>query len=145
MAGLAFYSVSLVVSAVITALVTVTALAVPPDSPDWKACADFLINDDSEPACTRLIEARKLAPTDLAQVHYYRGMGRYFRDEHLTAITDMSATIRLMPSHAGARMMRMAAYWANNQWLAAAAAADLVSFVWRAMLGNLTYEEDDDA
>lgn len=125
------------------ALLAAPASAAPPDTPDWKACADFLTSDDSEPACTRLIEAKKLTPADLAQAHYYRGMGRYFRDEHPTAIADMSATIRLMPSHAGARVMRMAAYWENSQWLAAA--ADMVSFVWRAMFGNLTYEEDEDA
>ncbi|HKU99390.1 MAG TPA: hypothetical protein VJR58_29125 [Vineibacter sp.] len=132
-------------AAVTAALVTVTApaSAAPPDTPDWKACADFLTNDESEPACTRLIEARTLAPADLAQVHYYRGMGRYFRDQFPPAITDMSATLRLIPSHAGARMMRIAAYWENSQWLAAA--VDLVSFVWRAMLGNLTHQEDDSA
>ncbi|TWT09631.1 hypothetical protein [Reyranella sp. CPCC 100927] len=143
MTGLAVYRVRFVVLALLAALMAVAtpAPAVPPDTPDWKNCADFLINDESEPACTRLIQAGTLAPADLAQVHYYRGMGRYFRDEFPTAIADLSTTIRLTPSHAGARMMRMAAYWDNNQWLSAA--IDLMALVWRAMLGNLTYDEDD--
>ncbi len=117
--------------------------AAPRDTPDWKTCADFLTNDDSEPACTRLIEKSGIEPPDLAQAHYYRGSGRYFRDENATAVTDLTTTIRLVPSHAGARMMRVAAYWDNGQWFAAS--VDVVVIVWRSLTGTLTDHEEDEA
>lgn len=57
------------------------------------------------------------------------------------AISDLTATIRLVPSHAGARAMRVSAYWENGQWFAAT--ADVLVLVWRAMMGTLTNEDDE--